>query len=130
MATTTTNVTHGGVTSANMSCAPAMHRRALATNCGIPAMACCALAMNCVEVLRVRRCSTGTVRSADEPAKVEPVVVRNFTPALPGLMERDDIIEALTGSVRQKVRFLQAAPAKTSRCSFGLQRFDGHPGCR
>jgi len=45
---------HGGVTSANIRStpatgvrAPAMHRRALATTCGAPAMACCALAMNC-----------------------------------------------------------------------------------
>jgi hypothetical protein len=57
----------------------------------------------------VRGCLTGAVRIAHESAKVESVVVRNFTPALPGLVQRDDIIEALTGSVRQQVRFLQAA---------------------
>jgi hypothetical protein len=83
----------GGVTSANIRStpamgvrAPAMHRRALATTCGVPAMACCALAMNSVEVLRVRGCLTGVVRSAHEFAKVESVVVRNFTPAVPRLM--------------------------------------------
>lgn len=83
----------GGVTSANIRStpatgvrAPAVHRRAVAANCGVPAMACCALAMNRAEVLRVRGCLTGAVRSAHEPAKVESVVVRNFTPALPRLM--------------------------------------------
>jgi hypothetical protein len=29
-------------------------------------------------------------------------------------MQCDDIVEALTGSIRQEVRFLQAAPAKSS----------------
>ena len=84
----------GRVTSANIRRtstmgvrAPAMHRRrALATTCGVPAMACCALAMNSVEVLRVRGCMTGAVRIAHESPKVESVVVRNFTPAVPRLM--------------------------------------------
>ena len=83
----------GAVTSANIRStpamdvrAPAMHRRALATTCGVPAMACCALAMNCVEVLRVRGCLTGAVRIAHEFAKVQSVVVRNFTPTFPRLM--------------------------------------------
>jgi hypothetical protein len=83
----------GGVTSANIRRtpatgvrAPAMHRRARGTTCGVPAMACCALAMNSVEVLRVRGCVTGAVRSAHEFTKVESVVVRNFTPAVPRLM--------------------------------------------
>jgi hypothetical protein len=126
----------GGVTSANIRStpaagvrAPAVHRRALATTCGAPAMACCALAMNRVEVLRVRGCLTGAVRIAHESAKVESVVVRNFTPALPRLMQRDNVVEILASGVRQQMRFLQAAPAETSRCSFGLQRFDGHSGC-
>ena len=83
----------GGVISANIRSAPAtgvrapaMHRRALTTTCGAPAMACCALAMNFVEVPRVRGCLSGAVRIAHESAKVEPVVVRNFAPALPRLM--------------------------------------------
>jgi hypothetical protein len=82
----------GGVSSANIRSAPAMHR-ALATTCGVPAMACCALAMNFVEVLRVRGSLTGAVRIAHESAKVESVVVRNFTPALPR-----------TGAARQRCR--------------------------
>ncbi len=83
----------GGVTSANIRRtpatgvrAPAMHRRALATTCGAPAVTYGALAMNCVEVLRVRGCLAGAVRIAHESAKVESVVVRNFTPALPRSM--------------------------------------------
>ena len=76
----------GGVTSANIRStpamgvrAPAMHRRALATTCGAPAM-------NFVEVLRVSGSLTGAVRSAHESAKVESIVVRNFAPAVPRLM--------------------------------------------
>ena len=77
----------------------------------------------------MRACLTGTVRSAHEPAKIEPVVVRNFTPALPGLMQRDNVVETLPSGVRQQMRFLQATPAKTSRRSFRLQRCDGNSGC-
>src|SRR5882724_2919423 len=116
----------GGVTSAEISGAPATHRRALATNCGVPAMACCALSMNCVYVLRVRGCLTGAVSIAHECPEVKPVVVRNFTPALPGLVQRNNVVKPLASGVRQQMRFLQAAPAKTSRCSFCLQRRDGN----
>ena len=66
---------------------------------------------------------------AHERPEVEPVIARNFTPALPGLVQRDNVVETLASGVRQQMRFLQAAPAETRRCSFGLQRFDGHSGC-
>src|SRR5215472_14978998 len=118
MTDTTAGGHPGGVTSANIRRTPATDSRALATrrgalatNCGVPATACCALAMNRVEVLRVGSCLTGAVRIAHEPAEVEPVIMRNFTPALPPLMQRDNIVKTLASGVRQQVRFLQAAPA-------------------
>jgi hypothetical protein len=70
------------------------------------------------------------VSIAHERAKVEAVIARNFTPALPVLMQRDNIVEALASGVRQQVRFLQAAPAKSSRCSLRLHGGNGNSGCR
>jgi hypothetical protein len=46
------------------------------------------------------------VSIAHHPAKVEPVIVRNFAPALPGSMERDNVVETLASGVRQQMRFL------------------------
>ena len=89
-----------------------------------------ALAMHCSRVLRIHRRVARAVSVAHEPPEVEPVVVRNFTPALAGLVQRDNILETLACSVRQQMCVLQAAPAKTSRCSFRLQRRDGNSGCR
>jgi hypothetical protein len=97
----------GRVTSANILSTSATDRRA-------PAMHGRALATNRSRVLRTHRRVGRTVRIAHEPAKVEPVIACNFTPALPRFMQCDDIVEALTGSIRQEVRFLQAAPAKSS----------------
>jgi hypothetical protein len=71
-----------------------------------------------------------TVCVAHESAKVEPVIVRNFTPALPGSVQRNHVMKTLTSGVREQMRFLQAAPAKTGRCSFRLQRRDRNSGCR
>ena len=45
-------------------------------------------------------------------------------------MQRDNVVEALASGVRQQMRVLQAAPAKTSRCSFRLQGRNGNSGCR
>lgn len=89
-----------------------------------------ALTVCCLHVLRMRRRVARTVSVAYERPELEAVVVRNFTPALPGLMQRDNVVETLASSVRQKMRFFQAAPAQTSRGSFRLQRRDGNSGCR
>ena len=112
----------------NMRSAPAMHRRALGTTCGTPAMACCALAMRRAGILRMRRRLAGPVSVAHEPAKVQAVIVRNFSPALPRLVQRDDVVEALPRGVGQQVRLLYSTPAKSGRSSLGLQRLDGNSG--
>jgi hypothetical protein len=59
------------------------------------------LTVNRVSVLRVHRRLARPVSVAHEPAEVEPVIVRNFTPALPALMLRNNVVEALTSCVRQ-----------------------------
>ena len=53
------------------------------------------------------------MRVAHDLAELKTVVARNFSPALPGLMQRDDVVEALARGVRQQMRILQAAPAKS-----------------
>src|SRR5438552_2233399 len=88
------------------------------------------LAMNRLSVLRMHRCLARPVSVAHEPTEVESVIVCNFAPALPALMQRDDIVKTLASGVCYQMRVLQAAPAKTSRCSFRLQRCDGNYGCR
>jgi hypothetical protein len=70
-----------------------------------------ALAMNSLVVLSMHRRLARPVSVAHESAKIKPVIVRNFTPTLSVLMQRDNIIKALASSGRQQVRFLQAAPA-------------------
>jgi hypothetical protein len=50
-----------------------------------------ALAMHCWRVLRVHSRVARAVSVAHERPKLEPVVVRNFTPALASLMQRDNI---------------------------------------
>jgi hypothetical protein len=64
------------------------------------------LAMNGIEVLRMRGCLTGAVRIAYEAAEIQAVVVRNFSPALPRPVQRNDVVEALSSRVRQQVCFL------------------------
>jgi hypothetical protein len=82
------------------------------------------LAMSSLSVPCMRCGRARTVRVAHKPAKVETVVVRNFSPALPRLVQRDDVLEVLPGGVSQQVRLLYSTPAKPSRSSLGLQRFD------
>src|SRR5437773_12190948 len=60
-----------------------------------------ALAMNCPSALRMHRCLARPVSVAYEPAEVEPVIARNFTPALPALMLRNNVVEALASGVGQ-----------------------------
>ena len=87
-------------------------------------------AMHCSGVLRTHCSVARAVSVAHERPELEPIVVRNFTPALAALMQRDNIVETLARGVGQQMRLLQAAPAKTSRCSFRLQRRDWNSGCR
>src|SRR4051812_21467026 len=81
-------------------------------------------------VLRMHRRVARAVSIAHERPEFEPVVVRNFTPALAALMQGDNIVKTLARGVGQQMRLLQAAPAKTSRCSFRLQCRDRNSGCR
>jgi len=83
-----------------------------------------AFAVDGPRVLRMRGRLSGAVRIADEPAKVQTVIVRNFSPALARLVQRDDIVEALSSGVRQQVRFLQSTPTQSGRRPLRLQRFD------
>lgn len=82
---------------------------ALAVDAGAFAMDAAALAMDGLSILRVQRGLAGPVRVAHDPAEVEPVIVRNFAPALPGLMHCYDIVEALAGFISQQMRSLQLA---------------------
>src|ERR1044071_4676624 len=63
-----------------------------------------ALAMHCSRILRIHCRLTRTVCVAHEPAQVEPVVLRNFTPTLAALMQRDNIVKTLARSVGVKLR--------------------------
>ncbi len=54
-----------------------------------------ALAVRCSRVLRMHRRIARAVSAAHERPEVEPVIARNFTPALPGLMLRDNVVETL-----------------------------------
>ncbi len=89
-----------------------------------------ALAMHCSRVLRMRRRVARAVSVAHQRPELEPVVVRNFTPALAALMQRYNIVKTLACGVGQQMRLLQAAPPETSRCSFRRQRRDRNSGCR
>ena len=55
--------------------------------------------MNRLTILRMHRCLARPVSVAHEPAEVEPVIMRNFTPALPALMQRDNIVKTLASGV-------------------------------
>ena len=111
--------------------APAGIRGASATDCRstLAMNSRGVLAVNRVGVLRVHRCLARPVSVAHEPAEVEPVFVRNFAPALPALMLRNNVVKALTSRVRQQMRFLQAAPAKTGGRPLRSQCFDRNSGC-
>jgi hypothetical protein len=52
--------------------------------------------MNSLSVLCMHRCLARPVSVAHEPAEVKPVIARNFTPALTALMQRNNIVEALS----------------------------------
>jgi len=58
---------------------------------------------------------------AYEPAKVEPVIVRDLTPALASLVHGNNVVEGQIGSISrqpisQQMRVLQFTPAKSRRC--------------
>ena len=59
-----------------------------------------ALAVYRSRIIRMRRRVARAVSITHKRPELEPVVPRNFTPALAGLMQRDDIVETLAGSVR------------------------------
>ena len=70
-------------------------------------------AARCSRILRVRCRVTGAVSSAHQIAKVEPIIVRYFSPALSALVQRDYIVETLSRGVCQQMRFFQTAPPKS-----------------
>ena len=85
---------------------PASNRGSIFTvNSGAFAVDRRALAMDRVGILRMHGRLIRPVSVAHESAKFEPVVVRNFTPALAPLMQRDNIVKALPSGVRQQMRF-------------------------
>ena len=71
------------------------------TSCRVPFSAvafgnmCPALSMHCSRVLRMHCRIVRPVSVAHEAPQLEIVVVRNFTPALTALMQRDNIIKTL-----------------------------------
>jgi hypothetical protein len=71
-----------------------------------PAMNAAAFAMDGLSILSVQRCLARPMRVAHDPAKIQPIVVRNFTPAFPGLMHCYDVVEALAGCISQQVGIL------------------------
>jgi hypothetical protein len=83
----------------------AMATRALAMDAAAFAMDATALSMDGLSILCVRGCLAGSVRVANNPAEVEPVVVRNFAPAFPSFVHCHDVVEALAGLISQQVRF-------------------------
>ncbi|HET9368010.1 MAG TPA: hypothetical protein VFO22_08065 [Candidatus Udaeobacter sp.] len=60
-----------------------------------------ALAMDSLRVLCMRCCGAGTVRVTHKPAKVLTVIMRNFSPALPRLVQRNDVIKTPAGGISQ-----------------------------
>jgi hypothetical protein len=62
-----------------------------------------ALAM---DALSMQRGLVRPVRVAHDPAKVEPVIVRNFAPAFSSLVHCYDVVEALAGCISQQVCIL------------------------
>jgi hypothetical protein len=71
-----------------------------------------ALAVDGLRVPRMRRCLAGSVCVAYKPAEIQAVIVRNFSPALPRLVQRNNIVEALPSGISQQVRLLYTTPAK------------------
>lgn len=90
------------VASADVRGALAMDRRALAMDCrGAFPMNAAALAVDGLRVPRMRRCLAGSVCVAYKPAEIQAVIMRNFSPALPRLVQCDDAVEALACGIRQ-----------------------------
>ena len=52
-------------------------------------------AMRRSHVLRLRRRVARTVSIAHERSELEAIIMRNFTPTLPGLVSRDNVVETL-----------------------------------
>jgi len=48
----------------------------------------------------MRRRIAGAMSITHERPELEPVIARDFTPALAGLMQRDNIVKTLARSVR------------------------------
>ena len=87
----------------------------------ISAMDSAIFAMDSLSILRVCRCMTRPVGIAHEPAKVEPVIVRNLAPAFASLVQSNNVVETLSSGVSQQMRILQFTPAEPRRCPFRLQ---------
>ena len=79
-------------------------------------------------IVRMQSCFVRPVRVAHDFAEVEPVVVSDFTPALPRLVHCYEVVEALARGVGQQVCSLQLAEAESGRCLFRLERTHRNPG--
>ena len=60
------------------------------------------------------------MRVANDPAKVESVVVCNLSPAFASVVHCYDVVEALPRCISQQVCVLQFTPAKPRRCPLRL----------
>jgi hypothetical protein len=102
------SITHpGGVPPATIRSAPAMNRGGIFTvNSRAFTVDRRALSMDRVGIVRMHGSLIRPIGVADEPPEVQPVVVRDFTPALAPLMQRDNVVETLASGVRQQMRFL------------------------
>ena len=88
-----------------------------------PAMNSGALAMNgalAVNALTVQRRLARPMRGAYDLAKLQPVVVRNFSPAFAGIVHCYDVVKALARSVSQQVCSLQFTITESRRRPLGL----------
>ena len=76
---------------------------AFTMNAAAFAMDAAALAMNRLGILRMRRRLTRPVSGAYDVTEFEPIIMRNLAPAFPSLVQRDNVVEALAGGIRQQV---------------------------
>src|SRR5260370_40560933 len=77
-----------------------------------------AFTVDTLSILRVQRCLVRPMGVAHNPAKVQPVIVRNLAPALASLVHCYDVIEGQTRSIgsqliSEQVRVLQFTPTKS-----------------
>ena len=91
------------VASADVSSAFTMNAAAFTMNAAAFAMDAAALAMNRLGILRMRRRLTRPVSGAYDVTEFEPIIMRNLAPAFPSLVQRDNVVEALAGGIRQQV---------------------------